>query len=96
MVLVLKGHLETSLDLLPTSDNRLGGKIISPRENSSCSTAACKHWCQTCRLAFCVKIYLAAVSEGAPVLPQPPQIQIHSPVPRAGVPIYLGDTGLEK
>lgn len=28
MVLILKGHLKTSLDLLPTSDNHLGGKII--------------------------------------------------------------------
>lgn len=43
MVLILKAHLETALDLLPTSDNHLGGKIISPEENSYCSTAAFKH-----------------------------------------------------
>lgn len=41
-------------------------------------------------------IHLIAVSEGAPVLPQPPQTQIHSPVPRAAVPLYLEGIGLEK
>lgn len=96
MVFTLKGHLKTSLDLLPTGDNHLGGKTVSPKENSSCSTAASKHQCQTCRPGFQGMIYLAVASEGAPVLPYFVQTQIHCPVPKVCVPIHMGDVGLEK
>lgn len=90
MVLTLKDHLETSLDLLATGDNHLGGKTVSLKENSSCSTAASKHQCQTCSLGYQGMICLAVV------LPHPVQTQIHSPVPKICVPIHLRDVGLEE
>lgn len=71
VVLILKGDLETPLNLLPTIDNHVGGNI-SPKEDSSCCTAVCKQYCQTWRLWLFGVIYLAALSEGAPVLSQPP------------------------
>lgn len=96
MIFTLKGHLEASLDLLATGDNHLGGKTVSPKESSSCSTAASKHECQTYSLGYKGIIYLGVASEGASVLPHPFQTQIHSPVPKIRVPIHLGDVGLEE
>lgn len=95
MIFTLKGHLETSLDLLATGDNHLGGKTVSLKESSSCSTAASKHQCQTRSLGYQGMIYLAVASEGAPVFPHPVQTQIHSSLPKICVSFHLGDVGLE-